>query len=425
MAVSAACVAATAFAASTASAGGSPVAGPAGTLLGDAQASALATLDDRWAAYVDPGNTLHVLDERGPSGGFTIPLPAEDCGHRDRHLTPGVGELVVSCGGPQWRLDMTRRTWSELPHVEAPADVHTAFSGEPSAIGSRWIAYTPWAGGFFYVDRATGARRNDTGAATDVVDLSDPALLRPMCAPLRRPLPERIDSRDPFGRTWYDGETALAVNWFFLTVQRCGERRPTEIGFGSEESSPQLSGGKVTWQTGMPGQVVAYLPDCRLRLRWSAPAAKQVAHTDSAVYFTQAPDGGRATVHRIELPDACSAQPGIRVAGSGPTVRLAAAGWTAPRWDGALVDRLVVPGAAPIRLRPARGRLTVRTPGPVRRVAWTLGEQTVATPATAIGHSRRVWRVVLPRRVRRQTLTLTVRDMPPGGTAGYRIMLGR
>lgn len=313
-----------------------------------------------------------------------------------------------------------------------PAARSFTFRGRPLAAGRRWLAFEPYGAARFYADRETGEVRHDTGTATDAPDLDAPELLRPMCVPLRRPLPAGAADVDPFGVTAYDGETALADNGGMLTVQRCGEPRSTAIAGDAGQGSAQLSGGVVSWSDswGLPGNrdVFAYLPACRLRLSWSVAAVTASAHTRRAVYVTSQPDEGPRVARRIPLPDACAAQPRLprlRLTGAGRTTTLDAIGWTVPSWDRVTVDRMPAPGALEPATPPPAGRtLTVRTAVAVRGISWGLRMYRYGT-ARAIRRGGRLWRLALPARAPGEPLTLTVRGAAPGGgSVTYRARVG-
>lgn len=392
---------------------------------------ATATDGARFAIWIGVDDVVHVVDARDADGSYTTPLPASCAGSRLTAIAgsaaiAGSGQLVLTCqlpgedarSSPNVRLDLAARSWHVLPTSVWPerADLSSVFP-RPGAVGARWLQIDEVYGTTALIDLAGRELRRPVGRATDAVDLDAVEPLRAMCTPLERSLPSRWDSAPPFLPATYDGETLLAVNGRGLsvvTVQRCGEPRPTEL-TEAYASRMQLGAGVVSYEH--DNGLAAYLPACRVQLTWALRRAslRAVAHTADAIWAWTT-RGDASELHRIALPRACATLPRARVAPAGGRARTL----TASDWDVRGVTaarRLPLPGAAMPRFGRAGRMLTVRTTRRASALTWQVAGSRGATRAIAIGRGGRTWRITPPRRAGGRTVTVAAQGVTPGGGA--------
>ncbi|MCW2954044.1 MAG: hypothetical protein JWQ48_3214 [Conexibacter sp.] len=262
-----------------------------------------------------------------------------------------------------------------------------------------------------WIDWRTGVTRTDDGTWSETTDLDAAALVKPLCAPLHRPLASPGASYR-FGRYGYDGRYGVGTDWqrVPLTIQGCGAAEPTVLDSSiTIDPMAQLGSGEVTWVAGNGAGVSAYLPRCDARLSWK-DGATAIAHTASSVYVIKI-DGGRTfALDRLDLPAGCGGgltrALTVRAGGKQADVRASAGAWTSARLGGAHVDVLrVLPRPRP-RVALTRGRsVALRTDAPARSVRWRIdqGGWHAARPA---GRDRTRWSIAAPRLPNPATLSV-------------------
>ena len=258
----------------------------------------------RWAAYQPIRGQTRVIDTRERVA-YTVLTPP-DC-----QRPFAVGGDIAAIGGGQlmWQcvpggrnrprlLDLEAR----VVHDPAPAVGENTLtdpylSDDPLlGVGSQWIErnYLTGTGKVYvrvYVNWRTGAVRTNPGTEREAVNLDDPGLVQPLCAPLRRRF---LD--DPPTVFWepftYNGRYGLSLplGGGRVVLQRCNAR-PKTLG---ARTDARLAGGLVTWtdQRGFH----AYAPTTRKRKDFDSLPGGFVARTLNRIYVSQASLNGPWTV---------------------------------------------------------------------------------------------------------------------------------
>ena len=212
----------------------------------------------------------------------------------------GRGLAVWSCSPPETMLLTSLSTGHTrkpvgIERIEREAAVADIFCMSRS-IGRHWLEYTCRGtfgpgGDIYWLNHRTGRITGGVELEDDLfspdapfVDLDDPDLFRPYCAPLGWPhyyRPPYLEYAPPLAVVGLDGSTFQEIS-----LHRCGKKRAEILGQCAIRvcRTPQLGSRYVTW--GEDRGVYAYLPAIKRRvLVGRAPAFfLSVAHTCSQIF---------------------------------------------------------------------------------------------------------------------------------------------
>lgn len=387
---------------------------------------------DRWVVYPRDGATLRVLDEQT---GDSYDMRVACAGGQLK--AAGGGQAIVACDRGDGktiprplRLDLTPRSWHEVPGVDAVLD---RYENAPSAeghltvrgVGTQWIDARVW-GYHWGQDLPLNWRSGAVGpaqTATTAHDLDADSLNLPLCAPIAR-TPVNDDpfgDAPPFEPMAYEAPFAVQQTLARLTLQRCGEQRKTTLDSGGGYDF-QLSDDAVSWARSNVARL--YLAECGLRLSWplsdALPDGNGLLHTERSLYLSVARRDGTA-ISRLPVPScAPAARPSVTTVRSGSrSVRALSRTGSWPAVAGARAQ--IVPEvtrSAPSLQVAAGATVTVRPTLAAQAVRWRVGG-TWRRASRATGGS---WRFTAPRGLR-ASRTLTLHVVRPGGGVRQEVTL--
>lgn len=228
-------------------------------------------------------------------------------------IAVGTNFLLAGClHQPPRVFDLAHRTHQAIaPIAWPPPGTNDEPISTVAGIGARWLALEQLhRGGIVtrrYQDWRTGRIAREAGAGS-VPDLDTPALARPLCEPLSRPLGDSFEFAD------YQYERPYAVYRTInreLLLCRCGHADVTVV--AHRAASIQLAGGVLTWLTIHPGSErrrwhydvhALLLLQAKTALTWrlALPRTRRVAsvqHTARAVYVTVTGNDERTGKHVV------------------------------------------------------------------------------------------------------------------------------
>lgn len=276
---------------------------PSFTFVGDTSWRALQS-DARHAAFERPDGTVTVYD--AVTNRFSSHAPPQPgCPFQD----VGGGKLLWSCGTYTLRVITKKLRTGQVKSLDVRAG---EIGGAVSQVGTYWAGGTAYdhRGGVHDVwwSLADGSARDGSGNAREVEDLNEPALIRPLCSPLRRrdnPDADYYFDYALYRPYSYDGRYGLTWNGAW-EVDECGRRGTRDLPEGAVGVT--LVGGRLGW---VQGAKVA-VRDLRTgrTLRWGLagidPEAKVAAVrvTRKKVFVTTAddPDDTTRRVYAARLP---------------------------------------------------------------------------------------------------------------------------
>jgi hypothetical protein len=237
----------------------------AGTGTGPAQT------DLRYAAWSFEGSAV-VLDTT--TGSRTFVRAPERCAF----AALGAGRLLWDCG----YRDGAHRARVQQIATGAVIEVsmHEGdFGTHPDSVGSDWIHSTT--SGNHYSNHSVWSRIDgtaqrhevDRGGEREIEDLSDPALVRPLCAPLARERDPDYDDElnggtGPFFPYQYEPPFGLRNRGSQILLSRCGHTGSRIL--ERRGGSAQLLAGWVSWVRGW--QVRGYFPARKRKAVWDVDA---------------------------------------------------------------------------------------------------------------------------------------------------------
>ena len=212
-------------------------------------------------------SSIRVLDLGAGEPARQLGMPA-GCRSGDAGALRG-DRLVLSCPYGARLLDLAGGSAAPVPGAEA-AGIGGPDSGVLS-VGRVWAEGFTNAGPVFFTLDGLNVEKSD-GAATQLPDLDDAQLWRPLCPPLRR-APDRYyeDGRGylPYAYSPPLGLSHRAFPYRALRVGRCGRERPLRISRCKRPCvAAQLGAGSVAWRE--RGRIRLYRGASRRRASWPA-----------------------------------------------------------------------------------------------------------------------------------------------------------
>lgn len=364
-------------------------------------------------------------------------------------VAAGGGQVLFLCSridavqGLPLLLDVATHEVREIAGVQAlNEETERAAHGSPAVVftdvGAAGVRFVQRGGKLYWegaLDVRTGVVRRLNGTG-ETYDLDDPALVRPLCAPLRAVAdPVHDYPGKEYTDVWIDGQIGVTAPWPtydkrgpLLELVRCGSRARTALQLGrrwtDDLSGPRIGSGLIAWGHHVTGVMTprAHVVACgrtysltTTAIGWYRSDAIATAPVRDALVVSRLDEAAQTwNVERVPLAGLCGrsaaaerltlAAGGKRVAASarsGSIADAATGATTAVKRAAGSARTLRVRAGAPIR---------VTTGAPAASVRWS-----VAGGRTHHASGRgRSWRLTAPAKPGTRPLRVVVRDRAGG-----------
>ena len=268
----------------------------------------------RWAVSdgvryaVFPTKRHLVLVDAGSTKLKVKRLPLRTCpvaGGDPFYYVVGGGRIAVGCAYELFLRGFSGGKMVKPPYIERPGGYFDAVDNgsegdevHTERVGTQWleadVSTMDGSDSHRFLNWHTGESRSDSTSAGENANLDDPALFRPLCAPLQRVVLPTFEAPSGFYRYYYDGHFGVTLRYggpgtqvprHQLTIQGCGQSQPTVVS-NCEASCiyVQYGAGLLSWADRPPDMGSLHL---------------RVARTGREYRWPEKPDGGPPSRSRI------------------------------------------------------------------------------------------------------------------------------
>jgi hypothetical protein len=240
-------------------------------------------------------------------------LPLRNCplaGGPPYYYVVGGGQIAVGCAYELFLRGFSGGKMVHPPYIDRPGGYFDAVENGSEgdevrtlAAGKQWLEadVSTEDGSDFrrFLNWHTGESMSDSTSPSETANLDDPALFRPLCAPLQRVALPTFEAPSGFYEYAYDGHFGVTLRYggpgnqiprHQLTIQACGQAEPAVVSnCGSGCIYVQYGAGLLSWSEGIPGQLHLRVARTGRDYHWTAvddqgPSAA-IAHTRRWVFL--------------------------------------------------------------------------------------------------------------------------------------------